>query len=103
MQNIRLSEDEIILIIKAFKSSFPSTDKLWIFGSRVDRHARGGDIDLYVESAVTDAGEIRKMEFEFHDQMMMTLGEQKIDIVIKFGDFHLPIYDVARKEGVRLV
>jgi hypothetical protein len=101
--NVRLSEKEIQSIVDAFKAVFPPSDQLWIFGSRVDRTAKGGDIDLYIESQETDAGKIQAMELKFLDRMIMSIGDQKIDIVIKFGGFHLPIYDIARKEGVRLV
>lgn len=44
-------------------------------------------------------------KIKFSAQLEMTLGEQKIDIVVKKLDstFHLPIYDIARTEGIRLV
>jgi hypothetical protein len=51
---IRLSPIEIDHIIEAFKKHFPQGDGLWIFGSRVDMQAKGGDIDLYVETSLED-------------------------------------------------
>ena len=101
--NIRLRESDIEHIKQAFKEVFSPSDKLWIFGSRVDMKAKGGDIDLYVESVVIDANQILKMRLKFLRLMIDNIGDQKIDIVIKSGDYSLPIYDVARKEGVRLV
>jgi len=104
VENIRLTADEVDAIKESFKAIFPKSDKLWIFGSRVDMNAKGGDIDLYIECASKDAGEIVRMEREFAYQLEVKLGEQKIDIVINMvSDFHLPIYDVARRDGVRLV
>lgn len=103
VHSIRLTQTEINKIIQSFESAFPVGDKLWIFGSRVDPYARGGDIDLFIESQITDPDQIRERQADFHYLLMTGLGEQKIDIVIQFGDYELPIYDVARKEGVRLV
>lgn len=48
-EKIRLRPHDIDAIIDAFRMCFQKTDRLWIFGSRVDLSARGGDIDLYVE------------------------------------------------------
>ncbi len=103
MKSIRLDDDEIDHIKQAFINVFPKGDKLWIFGSRVYHEKKGGDIDLYIESNVTEPRKIIEMELEFNYQITSYLGDQKIDIVIKSGDYHLPIYDVAIKEGVRLV
>jgi len=105
MTNIRLSKNEITAIRKAFIEFFPVGDKLWLFGSRVDSNRRGGDIDLYIETSLTDYKQITKARANFYTKLQIELGEQKIDIVVKFGDndFELPIYKEARNEGVFLV
>ena len=33
----------------------------------------------------------------------MTIGEQKIDLVVKFDDTNLLIYEIAKKEGIQLL
>lgn len=103
MKKIRLSEQEITLIKEAFTKLFPASDKLWIFGSRVKSKSKGGDIDLYIESKITEPEQINRIKFDFYDELILSLGDQKIDIIIKFGSHELPIYDVAKNEGVRLV
>ena len=103
MQNLRLSENEIDAIKVIFTQYFLKSDKLWLFGSRVDLNAKGGDIDLYAESDYHSAKEVLDAKYEFLADLQMKIGEQKIDLVIKFNDYDLPIYHVARKTGVRLV
>jgi hypothetical protein len=103
MLTVRLTELEINQIIDAFKAVFFHSDKLWIFGSRIDDAAKGGDLDLYIECSLTEPDKIRDMKMDFHYLLIQKLGDQKIDIIIKFGDYHLPIYEIARKEGMRLV
>jgi len=77
---------------------------LWVFGSRANLNARGGDIDLYVETTLS-ADEAVERERWFVAELYDKIGEQKIDVVLRLrsSDFHLPIYDVAREEGIQLV
>lgn len=104
VENIRLTQEEVDTIKECFKAVFPSTDHLWIFGSRVNMKAKGGDIDLYVETVATDVSEIIRLEREFWIKLQEKFDERKIDIVMNSGrDYHLPIYDVARRDGVMLV
>lgn len=51
---IRLTKEKISLIKDVFYKYFSSEDAVWLFGSRVDDEAKGGDIDLYLESHLTD-------------------------------------------------
>jgi predicted nucleotidyltransferase len=72
-----------------------------LFGSRVDDSKRGGDIDLYIEAPVS-------VERGFDAQIRMIadiwkqIGERKIDVVVNAGGQSLPIYDVAKRDGVWL-
>ncbi len=100
---MRLNDHEINAIKKIFKQYFLKNDKLWVFGSRVNDNAKGGDIDLYVESNYHTAKEVMEAKIAYLTDLQMRIGEQKIDLVIKFDDYELPIHAVARKEGERLV
>ena len=71
---------------------------VWLFGSRVDDAAKGGDIDLYVElpqpvSPLT----IARARGDLAD----ALG-QSVDLVVNDGRYKRPIYAIARETGVRL-
>lgn len=100
---MRLSEDYIRDIKETFKQYFLPGDHLWLFGSRVDLEKRGGDIDLYIETNYKDIKKVHEAENKFWIDLQDKLGEQKIDIVVKYNDTELLIYEIARKEGVLLV
>jgi hypothetical protein len=102
---VRLKPTQLDEIISSFKAYFENTDHLWIFGSRVDLQARGGDIDLYVETLETDIGLIYNRRTKFVVELCKKIGEQKVDVVIRLlkNDTHLAIYDEAIKRGIKLV
>jgi hypothetical protein len=100
---IRLNPEEIEHIKTIFQDIFMPGDKLWIFGSRVNPRAKGGDIDLYIETQLSNADDVTDAKINFLTTLKFKLGDQKIDVVINFGDTQLPIYEIARNEGIRLV
>lgn len=68
-------------------------------------NARGGDIDLYVETHETDPQLIIKKRAKFFTKLLQSIGEQKIDIIIKLtsDQFTLPIYQEATTKGIQLI
>ena len=103
-KNIRLKPFEIEAICTSFRTYFAPEDHLWLFGSRVNLKARGGDIDLYIET-VLDASSAVDSERAFVFELYDKIGEQKIDVVLNLvtDDYKLAIYEVAREDGVQLV
>jgi uncharacterized protein len=101
---MRLNPFETESIRKAFRQHFHQDDHLWLFGSRVDPAKRGGDIDLYVETQLS-VDQAVKAKANFVVAMWNTIGEQKIDVVLNVLvlKHHLPIYDIAKKQGIILV
>ncbi|MEI6067682.1 MAG: nucleotidyltransferase domain-containing protein [Methylococcaceae bacterium] len=76
--------------------------RVWLFGSRVDDDARGGDIDLMVEVEVTLPNRADAI-CRLYGALFMALGDRKLDIVLK--DAHTvdaPIFEIARRTGVLL-
>lgn len=99
---MRLNQFEVQSIIETFESIFGPEDHLWLFGSRVDDTRKGGDIDLFIESALLRE-ELRKKKFDFWVALIDKIGDQKIDIITyHFGDLSLPIHEEARNTGIRL-
>ncbi len=105
MDKIRLSSFELNAICSAFKLFFGSEDRLWLFGSRTRPEARGGDIDLYIETRISDTAIANDKKIAFLTELYFAIGDQKIDVVLNnFSDSHeLPIYAVAKKEGIQLL
>ncbi|WP_295453208.1 nucleotidyltransferase domain-containing protein [uncultured Thiodictyon sp.] len=46
---MRLSHEDIAAIRCLVQARFGADAGIWLFGSRLDDSARGGDVDLYVE------------------------------------------------------
>jgi hypothetical protein len=100
---VRLSDATVSIICNEFKNSFLETDHLWLFGSRADLSKRGGDIDLYIETELL-AEKLRDAKNKFYIQLIKQLGDQKIDIVVNNdNDCGKLIYNIAKKEGVKLL
>jgi len=77
----------------------------WLFGSRVDDHKKGGDIDLYIEPEIQEADKLVDARLNFLVEMHRVLGEQKIDLVLHRSQSNqdLPIYRIAKETGVKLL
>ncbi len=74
---MRLSPDEISSILEELRKVDPNA-RVFLFGSRADDRAQGGDIDLLVESKCLDFP--RKLEVLV--AIKEKIGEQKIDLVL---------------------
>lgn len=93
---MRLSDKERL----AIRDSVRRIDEdaiVYLFGSRADDTARGGDIDLLIFSRRIDFGQRRKLKLRLYD----ALGEQKIDVVVA-DDMSQPFTRIAMATGVRI-
>jgi len=76
---MRLSYGEQEAILKSFYEVF-GEGKIYLFGSRVDDEAKGGDIDLYIVPKNRD--ELARKKIDFLLSLKNKIGEQKIDVLI---------------------
>jgi predicted nucleotidyltransferase len=99
---MRLTHSEQTIIKKYFKNIF-NKGQLYLFGSRVDNHKKGGDIDLYIISNEDDlsAEMLFNKKLKFLSKLQLALGEQKIDLIIS-KDKNRPIEKEALKNGIEL-
>lgn len=102
---MRLNSNEVDIIKRSFRDQFGKQDHLWLFGSRVNDEARGGDIDLYIETHICNIAEAKEKKFQFLLNLNIQLGEQKIDIIqnILFLNEDQLIYNIAKKTGILLI
>jgi len=96
---MRLSLFEISTIQHNAQNIFGNEVKVYLFGSRVDDNKKGGDIDLYLVPENTD--NLYEKKIKFLSALDMTLGEQKIDVVIA-KDKTRPIEKEAIEKGIEL-
>lgn len=96
---MRLQACEIDSIKSATQHVFGTDSKVILFGSRVDISAKGGDIDLYVQTS--DPERAIKKKIDFLVALKLSLGDQKIDVIISRDPSRL-IEQEALKTGIEL-
>ncbi|MFT6031248.1 MAG: putative nucleotidyltransferase [Oleiphilaceae bacterium] len=100
---MRLSEQERLTLKRTIRQYFGENTSILLFGSRADDTKKGGDIDIYIECDTLSSDEVVNAKINALLELYKTLGEQKIDLVInRKNGFSLPIYDLAKREGVPL-
>lgn len=101
---MRLSPEQQRLIHRAVVETFGPDTGVWLFGSRTDDTARGGDIDLLIDTPLRDPDRIVQAEIALRARLEAELGEQKIDLLVDYPGRrrHPPIFQVAREEGIPL-
>lgn len=94
---MRLSKEQITVLKDTLKS-ISLNAKIYLFGSRVDDTAKGGDIDLLVVSDTLTKKDLRTLRINFFKYF----GEQKIDIVLDNGEFKNPFTKYIFQKAVLL-
>jgi len=79
---MRLNKNEIETIVNAVTSRFTPDARIYLFGSRINDDAKGGDIDLLVDLPEQDGDMVRHSCQAIAD-IQMAIGEQKIDLIIR--------------------
>ena len=93
---MRITEPEHEAIRQAITAIDPDAD-IYLFGSKADDHARGGDIDLLVISRKMNLMDKLTVLAKLHQR----LGEQKIDLAV-FPDLSKPFARIAQQSGILL-
>ena len=94
---MRISPDQTHIICKQIHQHLGSSATIWLFGSRVNDHKKGGDVDLYVEAsphALLD--EIRcKIELE-------EILDMPVDLIVRRPFDDSLIANIAKGQGLKL-
>ncbi|MFA9462540.1 nucleotidyltransferase domain-containing protein [Thiohalorhabdus sp. Cl-TMA] len=97
---MRLTRRDHNIIRQTAREVFGTGIIVRVFGSRADDQARGGDLDLLVES--TEAiPEKHRETLSYEAKLQQRLGDQPIDVlVLDPATEQLPIHREARRTGV---
>jgi predicted nucleotidyltransferase len=95
---MRLKPEDVAVIREEISRADPAAEA-WLFGSRVDDHARGGDIDLLVVSDRLGFPEQLRLRLAILDR----IGWQQLDLLVRrrqqLGE---PMAAHAMESGVKL-
>jgi predicted nucleotidyltransferase len=95
---MRLSASEITAIREEIGRLDPKAD-VYVYGSRVDDSARGGDVDLLVVSDTLGFRDVLRLRIQILDR----IGWQQLDLVVRRRDqVDEPLAAMAQETGVRL-
>jgi len=96
---MRLTPDQIKVILSVIHEMAGSRAKAWLYGSRLDQSRRGGDVDLLVQST-PEIGLLQRARIK--NQLEEQLG-LPVDVVSAAdeGSFR-PFVRIAMAQGVQL-
>lgn len=78
---MRLTEQSIDIIRNSVEEVFGTEASVLLFGSRTDDSARGGDIDLLIQSESPIHDSQRKI-LQLVARLQRRLGDQPIDVIV---------------------
>lgn len=93
---IRLTPREQLAMREVFARELPPTATVYLFGSRTDLNAAGGDIDLLIHVPGIEFDDELALTTRLTDALMARLGERRIDLLVT------PVTDTTAKPFVRL-
>jgi predicted nucleotidyltransferase len=100
---LRLSDEAIRVIRDVIASVFAAPAAVYVFGSRTNLQAKGGDIDLLVISNMPPEA-MEKARIKTIAQLQMILGDQHFDVIATRDakvDDRLVVKEALRK-GIKL-
>ena len=99
---MRLTHGQIDTIRRETAKCFCEKAEVWLFGSRVDDQAKGGDVDLYIE-VTTDTDKVFRRSLKLEGALQIAFGLQRIDIITHVaGEPLAPIHQEARNTWIVL-
>jgi uncharacterized protein len=95
---MRLTASEVTAIREEIVKLDPCAE-VYLYGSRVDDSARGGDIDLMVVSETLGFREVLRLRTRILDR----IGWQQLDVLVRRKDqLNEPLAAIAQETGIKL-
>ncbi|TAH00984.1 MAG: nucleotidyltransferase domain-containing protein [Sphingobacteriales bacterium] len=98
---MRLNNIQIDIIKAQTALIFGAKAKIYLFGSRVDDAKKGGDIDLLISTDNNTQNQRDKINLLIVN-LILAMGEQKIDILFDNQQIKSSIIATALKTGIQL-
>ena len=96
---MRLTDDQTKIIRQLASQIAGSQSRVRVFGSRLDDAAHGGDIDLMLELP-EPVDNPALMAAQMSARVSRAMHGRKVDVLLSAPNLmHLPIHDIAFKEG----
>lgn len=99
---VRLTASQIDTIRRTVREEAGNEVVIRLFGSRIDDAARGGDIDLLVETTLP-IDNPALFSARISGRRIRAFGGRRVDVVLSAPNLQrLPIHDIAESEGILL-
>lgn len=96
---MRLTLPQTLAIRRIVLEAAGADARVRVFGSRLDDHARGGDLDLLLE-LTEPAANAALLAARVSARVSRVLHGRKVDVVVSAPNLmRLPIHDIAQREG----
>lgn len=101
---MRITQTQKHIICETAEKYFGPDVHIWLFGSRANDKAKGGDIDLYIEPSIQNTADLVMAKLQFLRDLHKKMGEQKIDVILRRLDsaLDLSVYRIAKQTGIML-
>jgi uncharacterized protein len=100
---MRLSNYEHTVLVDEAKSKFGNCSRAFLFGSRVNDSAKGGDIDILIlPDGNVESGTLFERKISYQIAVKKRIGDRKIDVIVKYPDDNRSIIETAVSEGIEL-
>jgi predicted nucleotidyltransferase len=91
---MRLSPAQLDKIQRVCQQTFTNGASVWLFGSRLDDSARGGDVDLYVEAPPLTLIDELRCKIRLEEALQMP-----VDLIVRKPFDTSPIASIAKLQG----
>lgn len=94
---MRLSSYQSQMISKQIHQYFGESADIWLFGSRIDDHKKGGDVDLYVEAQPHNLLDEIRCKIKLEENLDMP-----VDLIVREQADSSLIGNIAKSQGHKL-
>lgn len=85
------------MISKQIHQYFGESADIWLFGSRIDDHKKGGDVDLYVEAQPHNLLDEIRCKIKLEENLDMP-----VDLIVREQADSSLIGNIAKSQGHKL-